>query len=78
MGVRRLMDEPQDPQVRNVDARSLRGLAHPLRMRLLDALRFGGSGGGLVGLGLDLRLLQRESPLRDGDLLLGLQPGRCG
>jgi DNA-binding transcriptional ArsR family regulator len=36
------MEEPQDPQVRNLDARSLRGLAHPLRMRLLDALRFGG------------------------------------
>ncbi|MFC3577859.1 ArsR/SmtB family transcription factor [Streptomyces yaanensis] len=36
------MNEPQDPQVRNLDARSLRGLAHPLRMRLLDALRFGG------------------------------------
>ena len=36
------MDEPKDPQVRNLDARSLRGLAHPLRMQLLDALRFGG------------------------------------
>ncbi|MFI9149957.1 ArsR/SmtB family transcription factor [Streptomyces sp. NPDC053367] len=36
------MDEPQEPQVRRLDARSLRGLAHPLRMRLLDALRFGG------------------------------------
>ncbi|MGW4908112.1 ArsR/SmtB family transcription factor [Streptomyces sp. NPDC004270] len=36
------MDEPQDSQVRNLDARSLRGLAHPLRMQLLDALRFGG------------------------------------
>jgi len=36
------MEEPQDPQVRNLDARSLRGLAHPLRMQLLDALRFGG------------------------------------
>ncbi|MFC5955872.1 ArsR/SmtB family transcription factor [Streptomyces pratens] len=34
--------EPQGPQVRSLDARSLRGLAHPLRMRLLDALRFGG------------------------------------
>ncbi|MGW2617867.1 ArsR/SmtB family transcription factor [Streptomyces sp. NPDC001500] len=36
------MNEPQDPEVRSLDARSLRGLAHPLRMRLLDALRFGG------------------------------------
>ncbi|MFJ3820437.1 helix-turn-helix domain-containing protein [Streptomyces nodosus] len=36
------MTEPQDPQVRSLDARSLRGLAHPLRMRLHDALRFGG------------------------------------
>lgn len=36
------MNEPRDPQVRNLDARSLRGLAHPLRMQLLDALRFGG------------------------------------
>ncbi|MER6127665.1 helix-turn-helix domain-containing protein [Streptomyces sp. NPDC001795] len=36
------MKEPQDSQIRNLDARSLRGLAHPLRMRLLDALRFGG------------------------------------
>ncbi|MFE9705006.1 helix-turn-helix domain-containing protein [Streptomyces sp. NPDC005930] len=36
------MNEPQDSPVRNLDARSLRGLAHPLRMRLLDALRFGG------------------------------------
>ncbi|MEU9157228.1 helix-turn-helix domain-containing protein [Streptomyces sp. NPDC048417] len=36
------MNEPQDSQVRNLDARSLRGLAHPLRMQLLDALRFGG------------------------------------
>lgn len=36
------MNEPQEPQVRSLDARSLRGLAHPLRMRLLDALRFGG------------------------------------
>ncbi|MFF7532627.1 ArsR/SmtB family transcription factor [Streptomyces bobili] len=34
--------DPQDPQVRTLDARSLRGLAHPLRMQLLDALRFGG------------------------------------
>ncbi|MER6414293.1 helix-turn-helix domain-containing protein [Streptomyces humidus] len=36
------MNEPQDPRVRSLDARSLRGLAHPLRMQLLDALRFGG------------------------------------
>ncbi|MFD7819142.1 ArsR/SmtB family transcription factor [Streptomyces sp. NPDC059785] len=36
------MNEPQDPQVHSLDARSLRGLAHPLRMRLLDALRFDG------------------------------------
>ncbi|MFJ8104260.1 ArsR/SmtB family transcription factor [Streptomyces sp. NPDC096132] len=36
------MNEPRDPQVRQLDARSLRGLAHPLRMQLLDALRFGG------------------------------------
>lgn len=36
------MTEPQPSQVRNLDARSLRGLAHPLRMRLLDALRFEG------------------------------------
>ncbi|MGW0614271.1 ArsR/SmtB family transcription factor [Streptomyces sp. NPDC002788] len=36
------MTEPQKPQVRQLDARSLRGLAHPLRMQLLDALRFGG------------------------------------
>jgi DNA-binding transcriptional ArsR family regulator len=34
--------EAQNPQVRQLDARSLRGLAHPLRMQLLDALRFGG------------------------------------
>ncbi|MEW1722375.1 helix-turn-helix domain-containing protein [Streptomyces sp. NPDC093109] len=32
----------QDPRVHSLDARSLRGLAHPLRMQLLDALRFGG------------------------------------
>ncbi|MEU2897705.1 ArsR/SmtB family transcription factor [Streptomyces sp. NPDC001273] len=42
------MDEPKDPQnhsdpqLRSLDARSLRGLAHPLRMRLLNALRRGG------------------------------------
>ncbi|MFG2577006.1 ArsR/SmtB family transcription factor [Streptomyces sp. NPDC048481] len=36
------MKEPQDSDVRSLDARSLRGLAHPLRMRLLDALRFDG------------------------------------
>ncbi|MBM7438817.1 transcriptional regulator [Streptomyces sp. HB132] len=28
-----------DPRIRHIDARSLRGLAHPLRMRLLNALR---------------------------------------
>lgn len=33
-----IMTEPQ-PAVRSLDARSLRGLAHPLRMRLLAALR---------------------------------------
>lgn len=31
--------EPTEPSVRTLDARSLRGLAHPLRMRLLAALR---------------------------------------
>jgi DNA-binding transcriptional ArsR family regulator len=36
------MNEPQDPQVRSLDARSLRGLAHPLRMQLLNTLRRGG------------------------------------
>ncbi|MCT7351389.1 helix-turn-helix domain-containing protein [Streptomyces sp. 15-116A] len=37
------MKESQDPQeVRSLDARSLRGLAHPLRMQLLNALRRGG------------------------------------
>ncbi|MGV9404920.1 ArsR/SmtB family transcription factor [Streptomyces sp. NPDC003667] len=36
------MNESPDSYVRNLDARSLRGLAHPLRMQLLDALRFGG------------------------------------
>ncbi|WP_030276971.1 winged helix-turn-helix domain-containing protein [Streptomyces sp. NRRL B-24484] len=35
------MTEPQ-PAVRSLDARSLRGLAHPLRMQLLAALRQGG------------------------------------
>ncbi|MFF1868896.1 winged helix-turn-helix domain-containing protein [Kitasatospora herbaricolor] len=35
------MTEPQ-PAVRSLDARSLRGLAHPLRMRLLAALRENG------------------------------------
>ncbi|MEU3105848.1 ArsR/SmtB family transcription factor [Streptomyces griseoflavus] len=36
------MDEPTDPQdlrIHSLDARSLRGLAHPLRMELLRALR---------------------------------------
>ncbi|MEG3631799.1 ArsR/SmtB family transcription factor [Streptomyces poriticola] len=36
------MNEPHDRPVRSLDARSLRGLAHPLRMRLLNALRHGG------------------------------------
>ncbi|MFH9978150.1 ArsR/SmtB family transcription factor [Streptomyces sp. NPDC017179] len=40
------MDEPPDSQVHQqihpLDARSLRGLAHPLRMRLLTTLRRGG------------------------------------
>ncbi|WP_328431579.1 ArsR/SmtB family transcription factor [Streptomyces sp. NBC_00453] len=38
------MPEParQDRHVRHLDARSLRGLAHPLRMQLLDSLRFSG------------------------------------
>ncbi|MEV6765316.1 winged helix-turn-helix domain-containing protein [Streptomyces sp. NPDC051105] len=34
--------EPQERQIRHLDARSLRGLAHPLRMQLLDSLRFSG------------------------------------
>ncbi|MFF7854148.1 helix-turn-helix domain-containing protein [Streptomyces sp. NPDC007904] len=41
------MDEPgtpqnPDPRIHRLDARSLRGLAHPLRMQLLNALRRGG------------------------------------
>ncbi|MGX4691932.1 ArsR/SmtB family transcription factor [Streptomyces sp. JNUCC 63] len=36
------MNEPWAQPVRPLDARSLRGLAHPLRMRLLTALRHGG------------------------------------
>ncbi|GAA2386854.1 helix-turn-helix domain-containing protein [Streptomyces viridochromogenes] len=36
------MNEHQDPLVRSLDARSLRGLAHPLRMQLMAALRYGG------------------------------------
>lgn len=36
------MDESQDLPLHSLDARSLRGLAHPLRMRLLNALRHGG------------------------------------
>lgn len=36
------MDEPREPALRRLDARSLRGLAHPLRMQLLNALRRGG------------------------------------
>ncbi|MFE2325702.1 ArsR/SmtB family transcription factor [Streptomyces sp. NPDC059385] len=31
--------EPVEPKVRTLDARSLRGLAHPLRIRMLAALR---------------------------------------
>jgi DNA-binding transcriptional ArsR family regulator len=34
--------EPEDWTPRVLDARSLRGLAHPLRMKLLNALRRGG------------------------------------
>ncbi|MFF4494016.1 ArsR/SmtB family transcription factor [Streptomyces sp. NPDC001546] len=33
---------PQQPHVRTLDARSLRGLAHPLRMRMLATLRHEG------------------------------------
>ncbi|MFE6835625.1 ArsR/SmtB family transcription factor [Streptomyces sp. NPDC057705] len=33
---------PAEPNVRTLDARSLRGLAHPLRIRLLGALRHDG------------------------------------
>ncbi|GAA2240768.1 transcriptional regulator [Streptomyces ruber] len=36
------MTEPRDWPVRTLDARSLRGLAHPLRMRLLYTLRLNG------------------------------------
>ncbi|MFE9770755.1 ArsR/SmtB family transcription factor [Streptomyces sp. NPDC005931] len=36
------MKDSQNPKVRSLDARSLRGLAHPLRMQLLNALRRGG------------------------------------
>ncbi|MER7919917.1 MULTISPECIES: helix-turn-helix domain-containing protein [unclassified Streptomyces] len=36
------MTEHETPEPRRLDARSLRGLAHPLRMRLLDALRVHG------------------------------------
>jgi DNA-binding transcriptional ArsR family regulator len=36
------MQEPKDRTPRILDARSLRGIAHPLRMQLLDALRRGG------------------------------------
>uniref|UniRef100_UPI003CD0B335 ArsR/SmtB family transcription factor n=1 Tax=Streptomyces hawaiiensis TaxID=67305 RepID=UPI003CD0B335 len=37
-----MVTEPENTSVRQLDARSLRGLAHPLRMQLLDALRFDG------------------------------------
>ncbi|MEV0484914.1 winged helix-turn-helix domain-containing protein [Streptomyces sp. NPDC050508] len=33
------MYEPEPSKYRNLDARSLRGIAHPLRMQLLNALR---------------------------------------
>ncbi|WP_432133278.1 MULTISPECIES: ArsR/SmtB family transcription factor [unclassified Streptomyces] len=33
---------PENPKLHVLDARTLRGLAHPLRMRLLSALRRGG------------------------------------
>ncbi|TWV41312.1 helix-turn-helix domain-containing protein [Streptomyces misionensis] len=36
------MTEPEVPTPRRLDARSLRGLAHPLRMQLLEALRLHG------------------------------------
>lgn len=36
------MQEPEERRRRRLDARSLRGLAHPLRMQLLDALRHNG------------------------------------
>ncbi|WP_129308894.1 helix-turn-helix domain-containing protein [Streptomyces sp. L2] len=36
------MTEHEERPQRRLDARSLRGLAHPLRMRLLDALRHNG------------------------------------
>ena len=35
-------NESEQPRLHHLDARSLRGLAHPLRMRLLSALRRGG------------------------------------
>ncbi|MDQ1010513.1 DNA-binding transcriptional ArsR family regulator [Streptomyces sp. V4I23] len=36
------MSEPPAPKVRTLDPHSLRGLAHPLRMRLLSSLRHDG------------------------------------
>jgi DNA-binding transcriptional ArsR family regulator len=36
------MTEHEERRVRHLDARSLRGLAHPLRMQLLDSLRLRG------------------------------------
>ncbi|PWJ09111.1 transcriptional regulator [Streptomyces sp. NWU49] len=36
------MDDTQDSRIRSLDARSLRGLAHPLRMQLLNVLRRNG------------------------------------
>ena len=32
-------EKPLDPNIHRVDARTLRGLAHPLRLRLLNTLR---------------------------------------
>ncbi|MCH5671758.1 ArsR/SmtB family transcription factor [Streptomyces gilvus] len=37
-----MAEQPEERRIHTLDARSLRGLAHPLRMQLLDALRFGG------------------------------------
>ncbi|MEU6992425.1 helix-turn-helix domain-containing protein [Streptomyces sp. NPDC046465] len=37
-----MKEQPQPPEVRTLDARSLRGLAHPLRMRLMASLRLDG------------------------------------
>ena len=37
-----MVEQPEERRVHTLNARSLRGLAHPLRMQLLDTLRFGG------------------------------------